>query len=181
MMKKTHFLLYSAILAAFMLAGCVPFWQKKEAKPVLPNEFGKAALQMGIKTCAPLFSVMGQTLTANSRYSAKIIPDNRNSDIFGVTAIVGQTYGEGAELSKGTGSIYAAPVNGVCEGVLVRTLLMPQTCAEAARKNLPQGTQRQDDLMQTAVLSMPEGGTVTMIPAENAGCIVTMIMNLRDD
>jgi|GEM_PF-1828623 len=168
-------------VALLMLAGCSPEPQSKAKGQILPNEFGKVATQMGVETCAPLVSVLGQTLIANSAvYSAKLIPDKDNSDKHGLTAIVGQTYVTNKEQTKGAGALYAAPVNGACEGMLVRTLLIPKPCADIVQQQLPKGTQRQDDLAQTAVYAMPEGGYVMMFAATPASCVVTMSMTLRD-
>ncbi|KAA6205494.1 MAG: hypothetical protein DU429_06640 [Candidatus Tokpelaia sp.] len=179
--KAGQLALSAAAAALLVLAGCSPEPQNKAEAQVLPNEFGQTATQMGIKTCAPLVSVLGQTLIANSAvYSAKLIPDKDNSDQHGLTAIVGQTYVAGKEQTKGAAALYAAPVNGACEGILVRTLLIPKTCADIVQQQLPKGTQRQDDLAQTAVYAMPEGGYVMMFAATPASCVVTMSMTLRD-
>lgn len=167
------------IMAAALTSACSQEKQSKDSA-ALPNEFGKAAAQMQVKTCAALFSVLGQTLTVNSQYSAKLIPDKTDSNAHGLTAIVGQIYGKDGAETKGMGTLFAAPVNGRCEGLLVRTLLMRQACAEVAAARLPQGTKRQDDLAQTAVFAMPDGGTITMLPASADSCIVTMTMNLQD-
>jgi len=179
--KTGRVALYTAGVTALMLAACSPESQPKAKGQVLPNEFGKVATQMGVKTCGPLVSVLGETLVANSaHYSAKLIPDKDNSDQYGLTAIVGQTYANDKETTKGAGALYAAPVNGACEGMLVRSLLIAKPCADIVQQQLPKGTQRQDDLAQTAVFAMPEGGYVMMFPASDTSCVVTLSMTLRE-
>lgn len=178
--RKFKFAASAALLGCFAaLSACGPNGQNQAEGEILPNDFGKAAVQMGVKACAPLFSVLGQTLIANSEYSAKLIPDKNNADAHGLTGLVGQYYPGDEGKSKGAGIIYAAPLQNGCEGMLVRTLLIQHSCADIAAKQLPQGAKRQEDLAQTPLFALPDGGYVMMVPASEQSCVVTLAMNLR--
>lgn len=153
---------------------------KTSPMKVLNNPFGQQAEQMGVKNCAALFSVLGETLAVNSQYSAQMIWHQKEADRHAVQSLVGQVYSTDNNISKGAGAVFAAPVNGGCEGMMVRTVLAPQSCTDIVKDQLPKGAERQNDLTETAVFRLPDKGYVMMIPASTASCVVVTALNLTD-
>lgn len=70
---------------------------------MLQNPFGKQAEHIGAKTCAVLFSVLGEALTVNSKYSASTLWYQKQADKHAIQSTVGQAEGQ----STDAGVIYA--------------------------------------------------------------------------
>ncbi|AQS41660.1 MAG: Hypothetical protein BHV28_09640 [Candidatus Tokpelaia hoelldobleri] len=154
---------------------------KASSIKVLNNLFGQQAEQMGMKRCAALFSVLGETLTANSQYSAQIISTPKAANRHTIQSLVGQIYNVNNKISKGASTVFAAPVDGGCEGMMIRTVLTPQSCTEVVKDQLPKGVERQNDLAETALFRLPGSGYVMLMPASASSCVVVTALNLTDE
>lgn len=144
---------------------------------VLNNAFGQEATKIGAKKCAALFSNMGENLVSGSSFDMIASGTEQAGDENPISAITGQVYT--SNNGRGSGVVFASPLGNGCAGMLTRTILQMQSCAEIAQQ-LPAGSERLKDLAATAAFHLPNNFNVLLMPASETSCIIISTINLTD-
>ncbi|KUM24159.1 hypothetical protein AU467_06960 [Mesorhizobium loti] len=154
-----------------------------EAKPApadaaaSKNPFQAHVTQAGVRTCANLFTTLGQALTAGSTYAVQTQWDNTSPDTHAVQAVAGMSYDLPDYKTQAAGVVYASPLGQTCEGGFVRVAPFQKSCQEVAQ-TLPKGSVPTDNLSNTMLFNLANnGGQALLVPTGNT-CIVVSVARM---
>jgi hypothetical protein len=147
--------------------------QGQPAQP--PTVFDEHVRQGKIVKCANVFGALGRLVAAGSTYSVKTNWNSDAGDAHAVQSIVALSNVNPANAGqRAAGVVFAAPVGGSCEGTLVRVIPTTDNCqvvaAELAKQNGQTGV-----LGDMALMTMPNGAQVMLVPSGNA-CVAVSVL-----
>lgn len=143
--------------------------------PVQPTVFDDHVRQGKIAKCANVFGGLGRLVATGSTYSAKSQWNAEAGDAHAVQAFVALSDVNPANpAQRAAGVVFAAPVDGKCEGTLVRVTPTGDSCqvvaAALAKQNGQSGV-----LGDMALVAMPNGAQVMLVPLGNA-CVAVSVL-----
>ncbi|MCL2716472.1 MAG: hypothetical protein FWD68_18370 [Alphaproteobacteria bacterium] len=143
------------------------------AGPVQQSVFEKLVQEANIVTCGKTFAALGNGMSRNFDYTAQSRWDSRSANDHSVVSLVAlKPIAPGGAIGGGT--IFAAPVGGSCEGEVVRVTPVPRSCPDVAAQ-LEKSNGQSGQLGELAVLSMPGGIEVMLLPFDKACVTVTVL------
>lgn len=183
-------------LGAVIIAGCAvlgtwyvvsrhqPSASVTDAKTVdepVKNVFWQQADSAGAKTCAKAASEMGNVITQGATYALLSIFGKDNADGHALQMLAGQVYGQKDAQTVAASLLFAAPVNGQCEGAALRVVPVSQSCAQMGQSRAMQGALKPQDLSGVSVYEFPANGSrIMLIPSPNDTCTVISVIRSGD-
>ncbi|TPI16503.1 hypothetical protein FJW06_04645 [Mesorhizobium sp. B4-1-3] len=141
------------------------------------NPFQAHAAQAGVRTCANLFTTLGQALTAGSTYAVQTQWDKTSPDAHAVQAVAGMSYNLPDYKTQAAGVVFASPLGQTCEGGFVRVAPFQRSCQEVVG-TLPKGSQLADNLSNTMLFNLANnGGQALLVPTGNT-CVVVSVARM---
>ncbi|TPI38493.1 hypothetical protein FJW07_14650 [Mesorhizobium sp. B3-1-9] len=141
------------------------------------NPFQAHVAQAGVRTCANLFTTLGQALTAGSTYAVQTQWDKTSPDAHAVQAVAGMSYDLPDYKTQAAGVVFASPVGQTCEGGFVRVAPFQRSCQEVAG-TLPKGSLLADNLSKTMLFNLANnGGQALLVPTGNT-CVVVSVARM---
>jgi len=146
----------------------------QQAAPTAAAVFAGEANKLGVRTCASLFSGLGDSLTTGSAFAVKTETGTQPADAHAVQGVVGMTYNTPGFKGQAAGIIFAAPTGGACEGNLVRVAPYQQSCQEVVRL-LPAGTTAGDTLSGVPSYNLGGNQGLALLLASGSSCVVVSV------
>ncbi|KAA6129626.1 hypothetical protein [Cupriavidus cauae] len=169
----------TAALAALIAASPDAAAQAAAPQPAA-NTFQAQAAQLGIKSCAPLFASLGESLTRGTTYASTAQAQQGAPNDHGAHAVVGMKYDTPNYKGQAAGVIYTAPTKaGGCEGNLVRVAPFPQSCPDVVRQ-LPQGSTLATTLSGTPLYNLGGNQGQALLVPSGAGCVVVTVASAME-
>jgi hypothetical protein len=168
-----------AALAALVAASPDAAAQAAAPQPAT-NTFQAQAAQLGIKSCAPLFATLGDTLTRGTTFASTAQAQQGAPNDHGAHAVVGMKYDTPNYKGQAAGVVYTAPTKaGGCEGNLVRVAPFPQSCPDVVRQ-LPQGSTLATTLSGTPLYNLGGNQGQALLVPSGAGCVVVTVASAME-
>jgi hypothetical protein len=158
--------------AAAAPAPAAPAAGQAAAQPATP--FDDSVKKASLRACAKTFVDLGKTAAANSDYMAMSQWNQTQPDSHAVQSLVGMNFKNQAGLSSGAGVVFASPIQGGCEGNMVRIVPAQQTCGVVAQSMGITNNQQIPSLSGVPVLTAKNGTRIMLVPAGNTCVIVTV-------
>ncbi|TIQ34241.1 MAG: hypothetical protein E5X48_19230 [Mesorhizobium sp.] len=141
------------------------------------NPFQAHVTQAGVRTCANLFATLGQVLTAGSTYAVQTQWDKSSPDTHALQAVAGMSYDLPDYKTQAAGVVFASPVGQTCEGGFVRIAPFQKSCQEVAQ-TLPKGSVATDNLANTVLFNLANGGGQALLVPTGNTCIVVSVARM---
>jgi hypothetical protein len=175
----------SAIALAFAalagLAGASPDAAAQAGAPqAAATSFQNQAAQLGVKSCAALFSSLGDSLTLGTTYASNAQAQQTAPNDHATQAVVGMKYDTPNYKGQAAGVVLTAPTKaGGCEGSLVRVAPFPQSCPDVVRQ-LPPGSALATSLSGTPLYNLGGNQGQALLVPSSAGCVVVTVASAMD-
>ncbi|HEV2512621.1 hypothetical protein [Bosea sp. (in: a-proteobacteria)] len=129
--------------------------------------------QAKLKTCAGTFSELGKAAAASDEYMAMSQWSQQQADAHSIQSIVGMAFKSDSTLSSGASIVFAAPVQGGCEGNLVRVVPSTQPC-NLAVQSLGLANEQAVKLVNVPIATTKAGANVIFL-SNAGGCVIVTV------
>jgi hypothetical protein len=140
--------------------------------------FENQAKQANLKACGKTFVDLGKAAAANGDYMAMSEWNESQADAHSIQSVIGMNFKNAQGLGNGASVVFAAPVQGGCEGNMVRIVPTPQNCGEVA-KGLGLQSNQVTSLSNVPVATTKSGARIMLLPAGNTCVIVTVARGIE--
>lgn len=129
--------------------------------------------QAKLKTCAGTFAELGKAAAASDEYMALSQWSQQEADVHSIQSIVGMAFKSDPTLSNGASIVFAAPVQGGCEGNLVRVVPSTQPC-NVAVQSLGLANEQAVTLANVPIATTKAGANIIFLPSAS-GCVIVTV------
>lgn len=156
-------------------AGVSAVAQQAAMRPPV-DVFNEQATKLGARTCAGLYSALGNLVAQGSAHTVWTETNRESPDTHVVRGTVGMTYNLPDLKGQAAGVVVAAPRGKGCEGQFVRVAPFQKPCQQIVRY-LPAGSVTKVSLSGVPLYELGGGQGQALMIASGQSCVVVTITN----
>lgn len=171
--------LIASALGVGLILGSAQAVAANAPNPPATNPIQEQVRKLGLKTCAGMFTALGESLTHGSAYMLSGKADSKRPDGHAVQGIAGMTYNTPDLKGPAAGIVFAAPMAGGCEGNLVRVAPFQKACPQIVGF-LPAGSTLAGNLSGVPLYNLGGNQGQALMIASGPTCVVVTIAQAVD-
>lgn len=174
---KRHLTAFAAMGGILIAGGAgVSAVAQQATTPPSANVFQEQATRLGARTCAGLYSTLGNLVAQGSAHTVRTETSKESPDTHVVRGTVGMTYDLPELKGQAAGVVLAAPRGKGCEGQFVRVAPFQKPCQQIVRY-LPAGSVTKVSLSGVPLYELGGGQGQALMIANGPSCVVVTITN----